>query len=182
MRRSTKLRTRTTLAGRLTWAAAVTAVATAAMVGVPLAASASPQGATTQARSAATTAAAVVYGGVTPQGFPVVIELSKDRRHVVRGAIALRMPCTTGGVTVQPDDYRDLPVSRAGKFRVSFGPVTVRNDDGTTTDWSGKATGVLNDAKTKLVGTWQLKLVDHDAAGAVTDTFDSGTVTWRVKQ
>lgn len=177
MRRSTNQ-----LTGRLTWAAAVTVVATAAMVGVPLAASASPQGATTQARTGATTAAAVVYGGFTPQGFPVVIELSKDRRRVVRAAIALRMPCTAGGAAVQPDDYRDLRVSRTGKFRVSFGPVTFRNDDGTTTDWQGKAIGVLNDAKTKLAGTWQLKLVDHDAAGAVTDTCDSGTVAWRAKQ
>jgi hypothetical protein len=160
---------------RLGWAASV---AIALMLGVPLVASASH--ATPHARSAA--AAAVVYGGVTPQDFPVVLELSKNRRQVVRATIALRMPCTSGGFTVQADGYVKMKVSKKGKFSASFGPIVGRNDDGTTTDVEGSMSGKANAARTKLSGKWQLKLTQHDAAGAVTDTCDSGSVSWKAKQ
>lgn len=182
MRISTNRYTMNNLSGKAGWAAAVTAAATAAMVGVPLEASASPAGAALRPRTVAAASPGAVYGGVTPQDFPVVIQMSKDRRHVVRAAIALEMPCTSGGFIVLPDIYRDLSVSKAGKFRISFGPVTQRNDDGTTSDYSGKTVGALNAARTKVSGSWQFKVVDHDPAGGVTDTCDSGTVSWTAKQ
>ena len=43
-------------------------------------------------------------------------------------------------------------------------------------------TGALNDSKTKIVGTWRMIAVDHDAAGAVTDSCDTGLLTWSAKQ
>ena len=165
------------LARRLGWAAALAATV---MVGVPLAASASPYGATPQARSAAV--AGAVYGGITPQNFPVVIELNKNRRQVVRAAIALHTTCTSGSIANLADSYRKVRVSKTGKFSASFGPVVNRNDDGTTTDFQGSVSGALNAARTKLSGKWQLKVTDHDASGAVTDTCDSGTVSWKAKQ
>ena len=63
-----------------------------------------------------------------------------------------------------------------------YGPVTQRNDDGTTTDYQGRVTGALNDAKTKITGTWRLIATDHDATGVVTDTCDTGLLTWKAKQ
>jgi hypothetical protein len=177
VRRSKSLPTMSKLARRLGWAAALAATV---MVGVPLAASASPYGATPQARSAAV--AGAVYGGITPQTFPVVIELNKSRRQVVRAAIAVRMPCTSGAVAVYPDSYVKLTVSKKGKFSASFGPTVNRNDDGTTTDFEGSMSGKANAARTQLSGKWQLKITQHDVSGAVTDTCDSGTVSWKAKQ
>lgn len=81
-----------------------------------------------------------------------------------------------------PDEYTRLPVSRSGRFSVRFGPVTQRNDDGTTIDLEGRMSGRLNSTKTRITGTWQFKATDHDATGAVTDTCDSGSVSWRAKQ
>ena len=162
---------------RVGWLVALTA---AVLVVVPLTASARPLGATPHARSAA--AAGAVYGGATSQDLPVVIELNKRRTKVVRAHVALRLPCTAGGSTTQSDVYKGVKVSKKGKFSSRFGPVVNRNDDGTTTDAQGSISGKLNATRTKVSGTWQLKLTFHDAAGAVTDTCDSGNISWKGKQ
>jgi hypothetical protein len=172
MRSQGQLRGATKAVRRFGW---VVALAGAVAIGVPLVASASPQ-----ATSAAAGGAA--YGGVTPQGWPVVIELNRTRKQVVKATIGLTLNCTSGGLVNLPDEYSKLKISKKGKFGASFGPATSNNPDGTTTVFEGSMSGKLNRAKTKLSGKWQLKLTDHAATGAVTDTCDSGSVSWRVKQ
>jgi hypothetical protein len=137
-------------------------------------------GDTPRARGSAATG--VVFGGVTPQDLPVVLELNKKATRVIRAAIAVRVTCTSGAALNVPDSYQGVRISKKGKFTVSFGPEINRNDDGTTTDFEGSASGALNKARTKMSGKWQLKITDHDASGAVTDTCDSGTVSWKAKQ
>jgi hypothetical protein len=163
-------------ARRLGWAAAVAA---AVMVDAPPAASGSPQDGP-HARSSAV--AGAVYGGITPQGFPVMLELSRNRRQVVRAVIGLHLACTSGDISRQADRYNKMVVSTKGKFRTSFGPDTLRIPDGTTQDFEGSISGAFNRARTKLSGKWQLKVTIRDAAGTVTDTCDSGNVSWNAKQ
>ena len=55
-------------------------------------------------------------------------------------------------------------------------------DDGTTVDMEGSFAGRFTRSRAGASGTWTLKVTMRDAAGAVTDTCDSGEVTWRVKQ
>jgi len=162
---------------RIGWAFAVAA---GALVVSPLTAAAG----TEQGGSRATTAGAggTVYGGVTAQDFPVVVETSKNGRKVVKATIAIRLTCTSGGVVILPDGYTAMSVSKKRKFSASFGPVTSRNDDGTTTDFEGSISGAFNKARTKASGKWSLKATDHDASGAITDTCDSGSINWRAKQ
>jgi hypothetical protein len=81
-----------------------------------------------------------------------------------------------------PDGYRALAVNKQRRFNASFGPTTTRNDDGTTTDFEGSISGTFNKARTKASGRWSLKATDHDATGAITDTCDSGRVSWTAKQ
>jgi hypothetical protein len=90
------------------------------------------------------------------------------------------LQCSGGGFTV-PDSYIKLRVNKKGKFGVVYGPETVRNDDGTTTDFEGSISGAFNAPRTKVSGTWQTKMTEHDGTGAVTDTCDSGTVGWSAK-
>ena len=92
------------------------------------------------------------------------------------------MKCTAGGTWTIPNKFTKLAVTKSGKFHFAYGPFTERNDDGTTTDYQGRMAGALNDAKTKIVGTWRMIATDHDAAGAVTDTCDTGLLTWTAKQ
>jgi hypothetical protein len=129
------------------------------------------------ARSAASTG--VFLGGFTSQEFPVALQMSK--RRVVRIGMGIRLTCTSGGAFSAPDSYRDLKVSKKGRFGSAFAD-TMRNSDGTTTDFAGTLTGTINKARTKAKGTWSLKATDHDLAGAVTDTCDSGTISWSAKQ
>ena len=72
-------------------------------------------------------------------------------------------------------------MSHSGRFAGTFGPMTQRNPDGTTTDLQGAIAGRLNKARTTASGTWQFKGTDHDATGAVTDTCDSGLLHWSAK-
>jgi hypothetical protein len=122
-----------------------------------------------------------VYGGHAKDDFPVVIEVSKNRHQIVRASIAIRLQCSACGFFTVTDSYIKLPVNKKGKFGVVYGPETVRNDDGTTTDFEGSISGAFNAARTKVLGTWQTKMTSHDGTGAVTDTCDSGVVSWNAK-
>ena len=165
-------------ARRLGGLAAVAAIVTA--VGVPLTASASSSSRSLSARSASATG--VMFGGVTPQGWPVLIELNKNRRRVVQAVVGITLPCRSGEFWFYQDPYDDLALNRKRRFSASFGPDTTRNDDGTTSDLEGSMSGRLNRARSKVSGTWRLKLTLYDNAGAVTETCDSGTVRWSAKQ
>jgi hypothetical protein len=124
----------------------------------------------------------VVFGGRTAQGWPIAIEVSKDARQVVREDVALRTPCTSGTVSIQADNYIKLPLSTTGSFSGRFIDNAVDVGNGQKGDFSGSMKGKLNARRTSGTGTWSLKLVVHDATGAIVDTCDSGVVTWKVKQ
>lgn len=158
----------------------VAALSCTVALAVPVSATASAHAGHSSARGSA--AAGLVYGGLTDQGWPVVIEMTKNRRRVVQAVSALHMNCTGGGIARLPDRYVNLRVNRKRKFAFSFGPVTVRNDDGTTSDFSGAIRGSLNRARSRVRGSWRLTVVDRDTTGAVVDTCDSGLVRWRAKQ
>jgi hypothetical protein len=122
------------------------------------------------------------FGTVTPQGQPLIVDMSSTRRRLVRTVVTLEVTCTSGATFTFVDKYTDLPVTRAGRFRTAFGPVTERKADGTSTDYQGRIAGDLNDSKTRIAGVWRIVYTNHDAAGAVTDTCDSGLVHWTAKQ
>ena len=154
-------------------------------IGVALAAAALLTAVPSEADSARVGRAAtpgVMYGGFTPQDWPVVVEVSKDRRKVANASIGLLLTCTSGASFGYPDKYRNLPLSKKGRFSESFGPSRINNPDGTWTDLQGSVTGAMNSKRTTMSGTWQVTGVEHDAAGVVTDTCDSGKVAWKAKQ
>jgi len=155
-------------------------LAAAVVASTPLVAAATPPHDGTPARITAA-AAGAVYGGVTPDGFGLMVEVNKSRRTIVRMATGLRTVCTSGSIFILPDSWNDLRVKR-GKFSASYGPAVERNDDGTTTDVEGTVSGKFNSSRTSVSGTWSLKLTHRDAAGTVMDTCDSGTVNWKAKQ
>ena len=160
--------------------AAVGAVAGALLLGTPMipVASAQPE----SGRTFSATAVGNTYGGLTSKGLPVIVDMNAKRTTVVRVVAALHLTCTSPSVATVPDKYTQLHVTRAGRFRTSFGPFTQRNDDGTTTDYQGRMSGLFNSARTRITGTWQFTATDHDATGAVTDTCTSGALTWSAKQ
>jgi hypothetical protein len=156
-------------------------LAVAVLAGTPLVAPAAPRHDSTPAGTSAA-AAAVVYGGVTPEGFGLMVEVNKSGRKIVRMHTGLRMQCTSGVFFAVPDNWTNMRVSKQRKFSASFGPEVERNDDGTMTDVEGTVSGKFNSSRSRVSGTWSLKLTHRDAAGTVTDTCDSGIVNWKAKQ
>jgi hypothetical protein len=124
----------------------------------------------------------VVYGGRTAQGFPVMIEVNSTKRRVVQAVIGLRLTCSSGILPSLPDRWINLTVNRKRKFSGRFGPETTRNPDGTSFISQGSISGTFNRARTKVSGKWRLMITDYDAAGAVTDTCDTGLLGWSAKQ
>jgi hypothetical protein len=133
------------------------------------------------AGAAPAAAPAKVLGGATSDDWPVMLEMSKNGKRVVHASAGVTLTCTSGGVFSLPDRYDKLKISKRGKFGGAFGPATSTNPDGTTTVFEGNMSGKVNKARTKASGKWQLKVTDHAATGAVTDTCDSGTVSWKAK-
>jgi hypothetical protein len=168
-----RLRMLVTVSGSSRWLGCVAAGVSALLLAAPVAASGS------QGKSRASTG--VVLGGFTAQSFPVVVELNKSGKRVSQVGLGIRMTCTSGGVFTVPDRYTGLKVSKKGRFSSSFTD-TQRNTDGTTTDYVGSIAGSINKARTKAKGTWSLKAIDHDLAGAVTDTCDAASISWSAKQ
>ena len=155
-------------------------VAVAALLCVPLGAPAASRhdvGAAGRAPATGTS-----FGGITSQSFPIVVETAKRGRQVARTTIAIRLTCAGGAFITTPDSFEKLAISKKGKFGASFGPATIRNDDGTTTDLEGTISGAFNSSRTRASGKWSFRATDHDAAGAVSDTCDSGNVSWSAKQ
>jgi hypothetical protein len=154
-------------------------LATVILGATPLVAAAAPRHGTPARISAA--AAGAVYGGVTDDGFGLMVETNKSGREIVRMATGLKLRCTSGDTLNMPDGWGRLSIKK-GKFRATFGPETQRNDDGTTVDVEGAVAGRFNRSRTSVSGTWSLKGTEHDATGAVTDTCDSGTINWTARQ
>jgi hypothetical protein len=117
-------------------------LATAVLGSTPLVAAAAPRHDSTPARISAA-AAGVVYGGVTDDGFGLMVETNKSGRKIVRMAAGLKLRCTSGGAFNMPDNWRGLSIKKR-KFGAAFGPETQRNDDGTTVDVEGAVTGKFN--------------------------------------
>lgn len=180
---------RSGMAGNVGRAPRYGALATALLATATLAGTAaSSQGSSATSRAAGSAKAEQVtltlgtsYGGVTAQDFPVVVDVNGRRTRVARAIIAIRLSCASGGFMVVSDGYTRLSIRR-GKFSASFGPATQRLPDGTTVDLEGSISGTFNSRRTKVSGTWAYKGTEHDATGAVTDTCDSGNVSWSAKQ
>lgn len=127
-------------------------------------------------------AGGTVFGGVSAQRLPVVLETSRAGRRISRAVVALSLTCTSGDAFVAPDGYLGLRVDRRRRFGASFGPLTETEPDGSSIELSGSMRGAFNRARSKATGRWSLTARQRDAAGAVTDTCESGNVRWTARQ
>ena len=129
-----------------------------------------------------------VFGGVTAQEYPVVIQLSKTGRKVVRADIGLDVKCAMPPDIQLPDGVKNIPVSAAGRFTAEQALTRVPADlaNGVPAfDVSAKLVGRVNKARTQITGTWQRKLVLYDPADPTTtkvyDTCDTGVLRFTAR-
>lgn len=124
-----------------------------------------------------------VFGGVTAQDYPVVIQLSKTGRKVVRADIGLDLKCQMPPDITIPDGVKNIPVSAKGKFGAEQPVTRIPADPAAgvpALDISAKLTGTVNKARTRIKGTWQRKVIIYNPADptgvAVLDTCDTGVL------
>ena len=167
-------------ASRARWLRRAGALALAATAAAPVPATAAPRHDSTPGHINEA-GPGVVYGGVTSQDFGLMIEVNRSGRRITRAAAGIGLTCTSGMGGGVPDGWVKIAIARSGRFDESF-MNTSENDDGTTVDVEGSFAGRFSRSRSGASGTWTLKATMRDAAGAVTDTCDSGEVTWRVKR
>ena len=142
----------------------------------PKKSAAAPKGAAAKRGSGA------VYGGVTPQNWPIVIELDKDAGKVRRIVTGLDMMCTSKENFGTTDGFTDVKLNSKNRFKATYGPQRI-DAAGTPADIEGAITGRLTKDRSAMKGTWTYKVTFYDAAGATaTDTCESGLVSWKAKQ
>jgi hypothetical protein len=155
-------------------------IAAAVLASGPVVAAAAPRHEAAAAQGELTITLGNVFGGVTPQHWPVIVEVNDSFRRVTRTFAGIHLDCTSGDTFRFSDSWQDLRIKR-GKFRSSYGPDVEPNDDGTTTTWEGSVSGKFNRLQTKVAGSWTAKATVRDPAGTVIDICDSGVVNWKAK-
>ncbi|HUR84350.1 MAG TPA: hypothetical protein VMY78_03325 [Solirubrobacteraceae bacterium] len=123
-----------------------------------------------------------VYGGITPQNWPIVLELDKSLSKVTRVVIGLDMTCTSNENFGTTDGFEDIKINSKNRLKSKFGPQRI-DAAGTPADIEGAITGRRSKDRRSFKGTWNYKIVFYDAAGTtVLDTCESGLVRWKVVQ
>lgn len=123
-----------------------------------------------------------VFGGVTPQSWPVVVAVSKARDRVEQVVIGLDMACTSGDTFGTSDGFQALKLSKNGRFSTTFGPQRI-DAGGVPADVESKVIGRMAKGRASIRGVWSLKITIFDPAGAmVVDTCESGLVSWTAVQ
>jgi hypothetical protein len=128
---------------------------------------------------AAARSAGVVFGGMTSNGWPVIVELSSDGRLVKRVVGGMSADCTAGGIFAFPSQWRNLRISRAGAFKASYRDTD--SDEGVEITYAETFTGKLNRARTKLTGRWRSSTTFRTADGTV-DVCDTGSLRYTARQ
>ena len=124
--------------------------------------------------------AGVVFGGVTVAGLPVVIEVSRDGREVVRATIAVPVKCQSGGESIVSDYFTHVPISATRAFH--DGDEATANEGAKTMTFTNRMTGSINPLATSVTGTWSIAVLVRDASGATIDHCDSGAVSFTAIQ
>lgn len=135
-----------------------------------------------QAAAPKSAAGGAVYGGVTPQNWPIVVELAKDAGKVKRIVTGLDMTCTSKENFGTTDGFTDIKLNSKNRFKATYGPQRI-DAAGTPADIEGSITGRLTKDRSAVKGTWTYKVTFYDAGGStVTDTCESGLVSWKARQ
>jgi hypothetical protein len=124
----------------------------------------------------------VVFGGVTPQSWPVVVVLDRARNRVDPVVIGLDMTCTSGDSFGTSDSFKALKLSKTGRFSKTLGPQRI-DAGGVPADVESRVVGRIAANGTSVRGIWSLKITVFDpTATTVVDTCESGLVRWKARQ
>jgi hypothetical protein len=129
----------------------------------------------THAQDAGAPPAGEVLGGITSQGWPIVIEIAKNGKKFSLVRAGLDMRCTLGDSFSLEGGAENLPISSDGKVHGARQIPPSPGSGASVTGGSEKFAGKLNRKRSTFSGMWQLHLTFVMASGQ-TDQCDSGRV------
>jgi hypothetical protein len=101
---------------------------------------------------------------------------------VARIVIGLDMTCTSNENFGTTDGFTDVKLNSKNRFKATFSPQKI-DAAGTPAQIEGAITGRRSKDRRSIKGTWSYKVTFFDAAGTtVTDTCESGLVSWKAEQ
>jgi hypothetical protein len=119
------------------------------------------------------------YGGSSTQGEPVVLQLSRDRRHVNLFRIAWFAQCSSESSLDYGDALAYFDMSRGGSFGDTF-TQTYPDDSGGQAEYAYVLNGKVG--RRSASGSFHVVATFTDSSGAVTDTCTSPAIQWSVQQ
>jgi hypothetical protein len=123
-----------------------------------------------------------VYGGITPQSWPIIVDLDRSATKITRIVTGLDMTCTSAENFGTTDGFTALKLNSRNRFNATYGPQRI-DVSGLPADIEGSITGRRSKDRSSMRGTWSYKVTFYDAAGTtVTDTCESGVVSWHADQ
>lgn len=161
-------------------AAAASATASGRMLPAHAMLPASAVAAGANAELGAGPAAGQVLGGLTSQGWPVVMQVSQNGKRIDDIVIGLDMRCTSGETFSTQDGFVHLRIGPTGQVR---GAVTVPPSSQSGSSFAGATqslTGKLNRKRATFSGAWRLHVM-FSLSNGQTDTCDSGRVTFAAR-
>jgi hypothetical protein len=130
--------------------------------------------------SASQRSAGVVYGGTTSNGWPVVVEVTRNGRMIKHAIGGLEADCSRGGSYTFPSHWRYVRIARNGSFKAAYDD-SYYLSDGTQATVAESFAGKFNRRRTRLTGTWR-NATTFRATDGSTDVCDTGSLRVSARQ
>ena len=129
--------------------------------------------------AAAQRPAGLVYGGTMSNGWPLVVEVTRNGR-MVKGVVgAVSASCDQGGIFSFPSTWRYLRINRHGAFKASYRDNYL--DEGTEVTVSETFVGRFNRNRTKVTGQWR-DTHTFTAPDGTVEVCDTGSLSFSARQ
>jgi hypothetical protein len=127
------------------------------------------------ASSAAAASAPQTLGGFTSQGWPAVVDFSKNHKQIRLVEAGLEMKCASGTSFSELDGWTRLAIPANGRVHVSSPIPPQTGTNASLTGGTDTFSGQFNRQRTRLTGTWELRQT-FSLPNGQTDQCDSGPV------
>ena len=117
----------------------------------------------------------VSLSGVTSQGYSALFKISPNGQMLLLGKTTVDVKCTSGAEIAAPDAFSRVPIKAGGGLHVTLAAPPTPGPNGTSYSGKDTLTAKLNRERSKLTGTWRLR-VDVSFPSGLRVRCDSGPV------
>ncbi len=120
------------------------------------------------------------YGGKTSAKWPMLVQVSSDRRQVSLVHVPWEAKCSDGEKWYSDEDYERLPLSAKGGFRSAYDTGLRPDSSGGMYRYEGSIAGRLSPDRSKITGTISVSVTLRGGSGAERRC-DTGKVSFTLR-